>query len=155
MVWQYAPLGEIPNPMCACGCGYEVALPWNKYIQGHFGAVRLDRSVSRKVVEMLHRGESTYKIARIVGRTPSTVLMWRQAGTIPQQKRARAIFRSDYIEDMTKFRKLGWELLAHKMTTQQQRDFLKATNLRRMGCSLPTRKSDRGPGPGEDSPRQT
>ena len=90
---------DTPNPFCACGCGYEVALPWNKYIQGHFGAIHLTEAERRELKKMLDAGESSYKIAAKFDRSQAQVLNWRDFG-IPERKPADKVMRKEIIESM-------------------------------------------------------
>ena len=61
-----------PNPPCACGCGFEVALPRNRYIQGHAGAVRdlgeapLPRIEPRGEQEFRHAEDAVHRRADLV-----------------------------------------------------------------------------------------
>jgi DNA-binding CsgD family transcriptional regulator len=86
-----------PNPPCVCGCGFEVALPHNRYIQGHAGAVRLTKEQREELNKMLADGVSSYKIAARFGRSPSQVLNWRERG-VPEQKPARRVLRKEELE---------------------------------------------------------
>jgi IS30 family transposase len=83
-----------PNQLCACGCGHEVALPWNKYIQGHAHAIRLTDEERRELKRMLAAGESSYKIGARFGRSNATVLQWKERG-IPEQKPAENVVRRE------------------------------------------------------------
>jgi IS30 family transposase len=86
-----------PNPLCACGCGFEVALPNNRYIQGHAGAIRLTEDERRELKKMLGARVSSYKIAARFGRSQAQVLNWRERG-VPEQRPAPRVLRKEDLE---------------------------------------------------------
>ena len=87
-----------PNPLCACGCGFEVALPNNRYIQGHAGAIRLTEDERRELKKMLGGSRvSSYKIAARFGRSQAQVLNWRERG-VPEQRPAPRVLREEDLE---------------------------------------------------------
>jgi hypothetical protein len=88
---------ETPNPSCACGCGFEVALPHNRYIQGHAGAIRLTEDERRELKKMLAARVSSYKIAARFGRSQAQVLNWRERG-VPEQRPAPRVLRKEDLE---------------------------------------------------------
>lgn len=100
-----------PNPICACGCGYEVALPWNKFIQGHANAIRLTDAARAELNKMLQDGESSYKIAAKFGRSQAQVVNWKWSG-VPVQKPAERILRREVIEKLAALKQVRSELLA-------------------------------------------
>jgi hypothetical protein len=86
-----------PNPLCACGCGFEVGLPHNRYIQGHVNAIRLTPDERRELKKMLADRVSSYKIAARFGRSQAQVLNWRERG-VPEQRPAAQVLRKEDLE---------------------------------------------------------
>ena len=84
-----------PNPFCACGCGYEVALPWNKFIQGHARATQLTDVQRAEAKRMLAAGVPTYQIAAKFGCSQPTVLNWKKRGLLAPKPAARVIRKEE------------------------------------------------------------
>lgn len=91
---------KTPNPPCRCGCGHEVALPWNKFIQGHANAIRLSVEQRRELEKMLADGVPSYKIGAKFGRSAATVMQWRERGVPEQQPATNVVRREDLISAM-------------------------------------------------------
>jgi hypothetical protein len=63
------------NPLCQCGCGREVRLPTNKYVQGHV-SFRLRKLTDEQVViarRLRDHGLSQAKVAKLLGTTQTTI----------------------------------------------------------------------------------
>jgi len=98
------------NPLCKCGCGLEVSLPWNKWISGHATVRKLTIAQVKEIKSLL--GEvSQYELARRYGVSQSTIstLSWQRDGyknrSVPHSRKKRAI-RLEEIEDLKNIRKV-------------------------------------------------
>lgn len=95
-----------PNPLCGCGCGYEVARPWNRYIHGHYSK-RGVRKISIEDVIAIRKarrkGVSGYKLARLYDVSPAWIYVVTEFGVKQHvSEYARSILRREDLDEIAK-----------------------------------------------------
>lgn len=94
----------LPNPLCRCGCGFEVAKPWHVQIIGHSRG-KLSRLKMQKILALIKRGDSQRSIAKKFGVSQGWICQ-ASFGRKWQRHPAPSVVRAHEVDDYCTYQEM-------------------------------------------------